>query len=53
MTYNHSAFPSETECMEFWATEDGEAVAGSMKLTARGHGLMVRFGCKEVKDNTI
>jgi len=53
MIYNHSSFPSETKCMAFWDTEAGEAVAGSMKLMARGHGLKVRFGCKEVEDNTI
>jgi hypothetical protein len=53
MTYNQSAFPSEEACREFFSSDEGKAVAGSLQMMASGNGLVAKFACVEAKDNSI
>ncbi len=53
MTYNHSAFYTEEACVEFLSTDEGRVATTAISLSARGQGVAVKFGCVQVKDNTI
>lgn len=53
MTYNRSSFPTEAACKGFLETEDGKAAAGSIKMMRYGQGLLVKFACVEMQDNSI